>query len=255
MGLFISRELAELQGGMIGVASNQSQGSESPSPPRSSSHRPNDRIPGTFGLYIKAKRATASELVGHHPAAKKAANRRHSLPQKPAIPRSISQPINTRPKYSILLVEDNIINQRVLSSQLRKSGCTVHIANHGLEALDFVQKTRFWQANSGIGEDLTVILMDWEMPICDGLTCTRRLRDMERQGLLTESLKIVAITSNARPEQVDMAIGAGMVGIRSNNDPSQRRIADNSEGQVPGKAIHSRSSPPDDRVVLAMISQ
>lgn len=49
----------------------------------------------------------------------------------------------------ILLTEDNIINQKVISAQLRRLGNTVHVANHGLEALHFLQRTSFADGCSG----------------------------------------------------------------------------------------------------------
>lgn len=111
----------------------------------------------------------------------------------------------------VLVVEDNVINQKVLSKQLKRAGFTVHIANHGLEALDFVKTTRYWSDNHDTGVDVTVILMDWEMPVCDGLTCTRKLRELEQQGQLTKHLTIIATTANARSEQVETAFAAGVV--------------------------------------------
>jgi len=47
----------------------------------------------------------------------------------------------------------------VLSKQLKKNGYIVHVANHGQEALDFLQTSRHWKGN-GDGVDLTVVLMD-----------------------------------------------------------------------------------------------
>jgi len=58
---------------------------------------------------------------------------------------------------------------------------------------------------------LGVVLMDQEMPIMDGLTCTRKIRELEQEGMLTGHVPIIAVTANARPEQVDTALGAGMV--------------------------------------------
>lgn len=116
-------------------------------------------------------------------------------------------------QHHILLVEDNLINQKVLSKQLRSTGCVVHVANHGGEALDFLAKTSLWTncRKSGIGINLSLILMDLEMPIMDGLMCTRRIRDLEREGKVDGHVPIIAVTANTRVEQLDMAISAGMV--------------------------------------------
>lgn len=57
---------------------------------------------------------------------------------------------------------------------------------------------------------LSLILMDMEMPVQDGLTCTRRIRELERQGqILGGSIPIIAVSANARLEQVLEAKAAG----------------------------------------------
>ncbi len=118
--------------------------------------------------------------------------------------------------YHILLVEDNLINQKVLSKQLRNTGCTVYVANHGMEALDFISTTTIW--NDGSPDQkrnkLSLILMDLEMPVMDGLTCTRKIRDLEREGILKWHVPIIAVTANARNEQINTAREAGMVSLQ-----------------------------------------
>lgn len=49
------------------------------------------------------------------------------------------------------------------------------------------------------------------MPICDGMTATRRLRELEAEGEITERLLVIAATANARTEQVSLAAEAGCV--------------------------------------------
>ena len=48
------------------------------------------------------------------------------------------------------------------------------------------------------------------MPIMDGLTCIRHIRDMERTGDLTGHVPVIAVTANARSEQIANALGQGM---------------------------------------------
>lgn len=113
-----------------------------------------------------------------------------------------------------------MINQKVLSKQLRSTGCTVHVANHGGEALDFLSKTMLWKDNQVNKEDettnrpmdLSIILMDLEMPIMDGLAATRAIRDLEREGKV-DHVPIIAVTANARMEQMSVATEAGMVSL------------------------------------------
>lgn len=199
LGLFISRELTELQGGEIGVASTADEGS-------------------TFAFYIKARKSSRPQpevsngFVG-------SSNSPTQLSKTITFTSPDAQisttPPRSQPKYHnyhILLVEDNLINQKVLSKQLRSAGCTVHVANHGVEALDFLSKTTLWnEAAESHKMELSIILMDLEMPIMDGLAATRAIRDMEREGKLNRHVPIIAVTANTRTEQMNLALEAGMV--------------------------------------------
>lgn len=66
-----------------------------------------------------------------------------------------------------LVVEDNVINNKVLTQQLKKHNFEVHTAFHGGEALDFIKTTRHWKGNYD-GPAINVILMDAvSLPILD----------------------------------------------------------------------------------------
>lgn len=120
----------------------------------------------------------------------------------------------------ILVVEDNKINQTVLVRQLRLLGCTVYTADHGLEALELLDRSNFNLSptrHNGVLTPpirLSVILMDIEMPIMDGLTCVRRIRQMEVEGKITH-VPVIAVTANARSDQISGAMEAGMVSFFS----------------------------------------
>lgn len=58
--------------------------------------------------------------------------------------------------------------------------------------------------------DLGVVLMDKEMPVMDGLACTSKIREMERNGELRRHVPIIAVTANARSEQIATLLAAGM---------------------------------------------
>jgi len=107
----------------------------------------------------------------------------------------------------VLIVEDNLVNQKVLCKQLTKASCIVSTADNGVWALKHLEKTKFRSAN---GIPLTIILMDCEMPEMDGLTCCRKIREMERSGDLTKHVFIIAVTANIRGGQIDTAKEAGI---------------------------------------------
>ena len=113
--------------------------------------------------------------------------------------------------WHVLIVEDNLVNQKILATQMLRLGCTVHVANHGGEALDLLKKSKHYKGQEKDRIDLSIILMDLEMPVMDGLTCVRKIREMEAEGLVKSHIPIVAVTANARGEQILAAKYSGMV--------------------------------------------
>lgn len=245
LGLFISRRLTELQGGAIGLASKFKKGS-------------------TFSFYIKARRTAATavrrssipntypEDIKHRPHTPREIDRLLS-PQKPPTIRmqsAIHSDAPAEPSFEdlkrknsipealyVLIVEDNLVNQKVLAKQLRNLGCVVNVANHGGEALEFLKKTKFWDYNCSTSSpalnraspypfstvespyscslpefpvDLSLILMDWEMPIMNGLTAVAKIRELEKAGMLKGHIPVIGVTANVRKQQIQTAIDAGM---------------------------------------------
>ena len=93
----------------------------------------------------------------------------------------------------ILLVEDNPINQEVARDLLEAVGFVIDVAANGAEAIECVLNTHY-----------DLILMDMQMPVMDGLTATRKLRD---EGC---SAPILAMTANAFGEDRRRCLEAGM---------------------------------------------
>lgn len=166
LGLFISHSLVEKQSGRIGVSSRQGGGS-------------------TFAFYIKARRdittpdaipqLTAQSHLPLTPPADIVGSPERTLSDLPYKVRSLSLRENSplpplsgpgshfkypnKGAYHILLVEDNIVNQRILRKQLMKAGCIVHVANHGLEALEFMRTTNRWKDKGVSGKPLDIVLV------------------------------------------------------------------------------------------------
>ena len=130
-------------------------------------------------------------------------------------------------RLHVLVVEDNLVNQKVLAKQLRNLGCVVSVANHGGEALEFLKKTSAWTGRSnkqaarlqqkkpendtnGSPAELSLILMDWEMPVMNGLTAVAKIRELERVGQLSGYIPIIGVTANVRQQQVQTAMDVGM---------------------------------------------
>ena len=96
----------------------------------------------------------------------------------------------SRPPTSIrvLIVEDNLINQQVLTRQLQLAGFQTTVANHGAECLEILDSS------------FNIILMDVEMPVMDGIQATVEIRRREGDG---KHIPIIAVTGNARIEQIE----------------------------------------------------
>ena len=90
----------------------------------------------------------------------------------------------------------------------------MHVANHGQEALDFLERSNLWHEHPD-GEAVDVVLMDLEMPVMNGLTASRRIRELQDQGILVKHVPLIAVTANARKEQIETSLAAGMVSFLS----------------------------------------
>lgn len=109
----------------------------------------------------------------------------------PAEPSAGTEPM------SVLVVEDNQVNQRVARRMLEKSGHRVHVVEDGAQAVEAV-------AAGGVD----IVLMDIQMPVMDGLEASRRIRSAEAGS--GRHIPIVALTAHAMAGDRERCIEAGM---------------------------------------------
>jgi signal transduction histidine kinase len=166
LGLAITRSLVELHGGEIQVQSELGRGS-------------------TFTVTLKCEADTA---VGTAPRA-------HVQEQVSSVPGASGSPAR------ILVVEDNQVNQKVVTAVLRKRGFSIELANDGQEALTKLDKSAAFD----------LILMDVQMPVLDGLEATRLIRKESRWN----GLPIIAMTAHAMNGDKERCLEAGMNGYIS----------------------------------------
>jgi CheY-like chemotaxis protein len=102
----------------------------------------------------------------------------------------------------VMVVEDNIVNQKVAQRFLQRFGCEVAIANEGGEAIELFKSGHF-----------DLILMDCQMPGMDGYIATQRIRSLESKAAGAQQprrIPIVALTANAMQGQMERCMAAGM---------------------------------------------
>ena len=118
-------------------------------------------------------------------------------------------------KQTLLLVEDNLINQKVLRRQLQSRGFEVFTANNGQEAIDAVaDRGRIPGDDANDRNFFDIILMDQEMPIKDGNTATQEIRQLQQEGKAGYS-HILGVSANVREAQTRSMRDAGMDDIIS----------------------------------------
>ena len=171
LGLSIVKRFVEHMGGRVGVHSVSGQGStfwfDLPlSQPEYVTSAPLDRSVGT---------TTSSQRVSVR-----------------------ARPLTIEYAGTVLLVEDNAVNQKVAQQFLRRLGCEVVTAANGAEALEMYRADTY-----------KLILMDLQMPVMDGFTATTLIR--KRQAGTTDATPIVALTANAMAGEFERCMASGML--------------------------------------------
>lgn len=169
LGLAISRKLVEMMGGHIGVESKEFKGS-------------------TFFFVLPFKIVRKEDI----PQALKAESIEDQL-----LAQLHKAPKRDLTHLSILLAEDNIVNQKMTMRMLEKKGWKVTAADNGQQVLDYLKKETF-----------DLILMDALMPVLDGYETTKLIRENEKKTGL--HIPIVALTARAMSGDRDKCIEIGM---------------------------------------------
>jgi signal transduction histidine kinase/CheY-like chemotaxis protein len=161
LGLAISLQLVRLMGGDIGVESEPGRGT-------------------TFRFFVIARPLTIA----------------------PDSQTGVSRPEQNRASRGlhVLLAEDNLINQKVALTLLKKRGHIVELASNGKEAVEKSRKQAF-----------DLILMDLQMPDMDGWEATRLIRERERDGDV--HVRIIALTAHAMSHIQKECLAKGMDGV------------------------------------------
>ncbi|ELR25367.1 ATPase/histidine kinase/DNA gyrase B/HSP90 domain containing protein [Acanthamoeba castellanii str. Neff] len=106
-------------------------------------------------------------------------------------------PSDELPSRRVLFVEDNIINQKVGVRMLRSFGCSVRVANNGLECIQAMDE-----------EEFDAVLMDCQMPLMDGFEATRKIRERELAPFRPCAVAPSAAASHQPKKQDEQAVVA-----------------------------------------------
>jgi len=171
LGLAISKRLVEMLGGKIQVSSNIGEGS-------------------TFTISINTGPLEGVRLLQLDEDSIKKATTETKNEKSLKLNSTISS-------SRVLIVEDGLDNQRLISFLLKKEGMQVELADNG--------KIGFERAMAALesGQPYDFVLMDMQMPVMDGYTATRKLRDAGYPG------PIIALTAHAMKNDMEKCLGAG----------------------------------------------
>jgi two-component system sensor histidine kinase/response regulator len=146
---------------------------------------------------FEALRATAVRRAANAQAQEVAESNASAAAGNAVSARASDDDAEVPPKIHALLVEDHPVNRLVASAFLRRAGCDVDLAEHGLEAVDLCQANTY-----------DIVFMDCQMPEMDGFEATRAIRRAEPDG--AARMPILALTANAMESDRIQCLAAGM---------------------------------------------
>ena len=157
LGLAICKQLIELQGGKISVASQPDTGTN---------------FYFNLPLIETDKKSIIKKLVSDFMSG------------------------DFKSDHRLLIVEDNMMNQKYITNLLKKWSVKYELANHGMEAVEMARKQKF-----------DLVFMDISMPIMDGYEATIQIRSQKN---LNQNTPIIALTASAILSQKNKALAVGM---------------------------------------------
>lgn len=99
----------------------------------------------------------------------------------------------------ILLIEDNLLNQKVVKFYLQKLNCEITTVDNGIDAIDIFKKETF-----------DLVLMDIMLPEKNGYETTIDIRKLEKENKVENPVPIIALTANTYDNDRDKCLAVGM---------------------------------------------
>lgn len=200
LGLAIAQQLTLLMGGELTAESQFGKGSTFTLriPLEATSEQRIDPTMDRIMTLIEAKRRTGDlPVAAPEAAAPEAAPAPAPEPAPAPTPApSAAAPLEIRGSARLLVVEDNVVNQKVLVRHLEKLGFSVDVAENGLVAVELTARNTY-----------AAVFMDLQMPVMDGFEATARIR--EREGAIRHT-PIIAVTAHIEEQFVDKARACGI---------------------------------------------